>query len=41
LPDPDGAGPLASPVITVGYDNLSRQVSETDALGGVTYTNAN
>src|SRR5487761_1695027 len=36
LPDPDGPGPLTSPVITIGYDNLSRKTSEVNALGGTT-----
>src|SRR6185312_9264773 len=32
LPDPDGAGSLASPVYLTGYDNLDRTISQTDPL---------
>jgi YD repeat-containing protein len=36
LPDPDGAGPLTSPVTICAYDSLSRLSTVTDALGNVT-----
>jgi RHS repeat-associated protein len=35
FPDPDGAGPLASPVVSVGYDANARITSLTDPRGGV------
>ncbi|MBW3540935.1 MAG: hypothetical protein KY476_11745 [Planctomycetes bacterium] len=35
-PDPDGAGPLTSPVITYAYDTLGRVTSVTDALSNNT-----
>ncbi len=35
-PDPDGAGPLASPVSTTTYDALGRMASTTDPNGNVT-----
>jgi RHS repeat-associated protein len=31
-PDPDGAGPLASPITTYGYDAAGNQTTVTDAL---------
>jgi len=36
LPDPDGEGPLAAPVITFQYDAASRLIRQTDPAGGVT-----
>ncbi|MFN5297236.1 MAG: Ig-like domain-containing protein, partial [Planctomycetaceae bacterium] len=36
LPDPDGPGPLASPIHSSTYDSLGRVVSQTNALGNVT-----
>ena len=35
-PDPDGAGPLTSPVTTHTYDLVGNQLSSTDPLGRVT-----
>ncbi|GAB6188118.1 RHS repeat-associated core domain-containing protein [Thermopirellula anaerolimosa] len=36
LPDPDGEGPLTSPVYEYGYDAAGNLVAETDPLGHVT-----
>ena len=36
LPDPDGSGSAASPVLSVSYDNAGRAVSQTDPLNRVT-----
>ncbi|WP_254512292.1 RHS repeat-associated core domain-containing protein [Anatilimnocola floriformis] len=36
LPDPDGAGPLSSPILYQVFDVAGNLVSETDANGGVT-----
>ncbi len=35
-PDPDGSGPLSSPVTTYTYDAAGNLVSQTDPLGRVT-----
>nr|MBA3311784.1 cadherin-like domain-containing protein [Planctomycetaceae bacterium] len=43
-PDPDGTGPLTSPVVTYAYDAIGNVVSVTDPLGKVTtfeYDNRN
>jgi YD repeat-containing protein len=37
LPDPDGSGPLTSPVHTAGYDRLGNRVWREDPLGRVTF----
>jgi RHS repeat-associated protein len=36
LPDPDGAGPQAAPVLGFGYDAVGNRTSVTDPLGRVT-----